>query len=122
MFQIIRHDTNYPFTRLMTPALILSGALILLSIATVVVKGGLNYGIDFIGGTVVELKFKAPVDIGAVRDALGPAGLGGAEIKHFGSPSEVLISTEQTSTSIDGGYTNHGGFMSIGRGPTSPRQ
>jgi preprotein translocase subunit SecF len=51
---------------------------------------------------VVEVKFDAPVDIGAVRGALEPAGLGGAEIKHFGAPSEVLISTEQSSTSVEG--------------------
>ncbi len=102
MFQIIRHDTNYPFTRLMKPALFLSGFLILLSLGTFVMRGGLNYGIDFVGGTIVELKFQAPVDIAAVRSVLGPAGLGGAEIKHFGSDSEVLISTEQSSTSVDG--------------------
>jgi len=102
MFQIIRHDTNYPFTRLMKPAAILSLALIALSVATVVARGGLNYGIDFVGGTIVEIKFQAPVDIAAVRSALGPAGLGGAEIKHFGSPSEVLVSTEQSSTSVEG--------------------
>jgi preprotein translocase subunit SecF len=102
MFQIIRHDTNYPFTRLMKPALILSLALILLSLGTVVARGGLNFGIDFAGGTIVEVKFQAPVDIAAVRSALGPAGLAGAEIKHFGSASEVLISTEQSSTSIEG--------------------
>ena len=75
MFQIIRHDTNYPFTRLMKPALFLSAALILLSIGTVIARGGLNYGIDFVGGTIVEVKFQAPVDIAAVRAALGPAGL-----------------------------------------------
>jgi preprotein translocase subunit SecF len=102
MFEIIRHDTNFQFTRLMKPALFLSLALILLSVGTVIARGGLNYGIDFVGGTIVEVKFKAPVDIAAVRDALGPVGLGGAEIKHFGSPSEVLISTEQSSASVEG--------------------
>lgn len=102
MFQIIRHDTNYQFTKLMKPALVFSALLILLSIGTVVARGGLNFGIDFVGGTIVEIKFQAPVDIAAVRSALGPAGLAGAEIKHFGSPSEVLVSTEQSSTSIEG--------------------
>ncbi|HWR97386.1 MAG TPA: protein translocase subunit SecF [Candidatus Methanoperedens sp.] len=102
MFQIIRHDTNYQFTRLMKPALIFSAALILLSLGTVIARGGLNYGIDFAGGTVIELKFTAPVDIGAVRDALGPAGLAGAEIKHFGGTSEVLVTTEQSSTNVEG--------------------
>ena len=102
MFQVIRHDTNYQFTRLMKPALFLSLALIVLSVGTVVARGGLNFGIDFVGGTLVELKFKAPVDIAAVRAALEPPGMGGAEIKHFGSQSEVLITTEQSSTSVEG--------------------
>jgi preprotein translocase subunit SecD len=86
----------------MKPALIFSALLILLSIGTVIARGGLNYGVDFVGGTIVEIKFQAPIDIAAVRSALSPAGFGGAEIKHFGSPSEVLISTEQSSTSVDG--------------------
>jgi len=102
MFQIIRHNTNFQFTRLMKPAMIASLALVLLSIGTVVARGGLNFGIDFVGGTIVEIKFQAPVDIAAVRSTLGPAGFGGAEIKHFGSKSEVLISTEQSSTSVEG--------------------
>jgi preprotein translocase subunit SecF len=55
MFQIIRHDTNYPFTRLIKPALIFSALLILLSIGTVIARGGLNYGIVFVGGTIVEI-------------------------------------------------------------------
>jgi preprotein translocase subunit SecF len=102
MFQVIPNNTSIPFTRLMKPALVFSALLILLSIGTVIARGGLNYGIDFVGGTVVEIKFNAPVDIGAVRAALEPAGLGGAEIKHFGSTSDVLVTTEQSSTNIEG--------------------
>ncbi len=102
MFQIIRPDTNIEFTRYMKPAFLVSLAVILASAAVVVAKGGLNYGIDFVGGTVVEVQFAAPVKIGEVREALGASGLAGAEIKHFGSDAEVLITTERSTTATEG--------------------
>jgi preprotein translocase subunit SecF len=102
MFEIIRHDTNFPFTRYLRPAVFLSAALLLVCIVGGIGRGGLKYGIDFAGGTIVEVNFKKPVDIGAVREALGAAGLSGAEIKHFGSDSEVLVSTEMSTTSLEG--------------------
>jgi preprotein translocase subunit SecF len=102
MFEIIRHDTNFPFTRFLKPAALLSAVLLVICAVGLVSRGGLKYGIDFAGGTIVEVNFKKPVDIGAVRAALAEAGLAGAEIKHFGSDSEVLVSTEMSTTSLEG--------------------
>jgi len=102
VFQIVRPDTQIPFTRFMKPAVILSLAVILASVAVVIAKGGLNYGIDFVGGTVVEVQFKSPVRIAEVREALAAADLAGAEIKHFGTDAEVLITTERSSTAVEG--------------------
>jgi preprotein translocase subunit SecF len=69
----------------------LSGSLILIGIISLIVRGGPNYGIDFLGGTAVQVRFEKPVPIAAVRSALSTMGLGQSEIKYFGSSSEVLI-------------------------------
>ena len=52
---------------------------------------GLNLGIDFTGGTVVELGFEQPADLAYVRERLEKSGHAGASAQIFGSPKEVLI-------------------------------
>ncbi|ADZ70630.1 protein translocase subunit SecF [Polymorphum gilvum] len=56
---------------------------------------GLNYGIDFKGGTLIEMKTDGPADIGAVRSRLGALNLGEVQVQEFGAPDEVLIRVEQ---------------------------
>ncbi|SCA54942.1 Protein translocase subunit SecF [Candidatus Terasakiella magnetica] len=68
-----------------------SVALILASLGLFGTKG-LNYGIDFKGGIMMEIRSKSgPADIGALRDQLGGLGLGEVAIQEFGEPEEVLI-------------------------------
>jgi preprotein translocase subunit SecF len=100
--EIIKPDVNVPFVKIMRHAAFVSAALILLSLAAVAMRGGLIYGIDFAGGTLVEVKFSDVVEIGAVRDALARSDMGGSEIKHFGENDTVLISTELTTGDLKG--------------------
>ncbi len=72
-----------------------SSALILIGIASLVLHGGPNYSIDFLGGTEIQLRFENPVEIAQVRSALAQIGLGQAEIKHFGASNEVLVRVER---------------------------
>ncbi len=88
--QLIRPDTHFDFIGRRKPALALSGLLVLASIVLLVVKG-LNFGIDFTGGTLVEVKFQHPPAIADVRQALKPAGYGQAVIQEYGAPDEILI-------------------------------
>ena len=55
--EIIRTDTNYNFVGLMKPAVILSLAVIIIGIASLIWHGGPNYGIDFAGGSLIQVKF-----------------------------------------------------------------
>ncbi len=88
--QLIRPDTNIDFIGKRKLALAFSGLMILVSLIALAVKG-LNFGIDFTGGTLVEVKFAKAPDIAEVRKALSPKGFGNAVIQEFGSPEEILI-------------------------------
>jgi preprotein translocase subunit SecF len=99
--EFIKPGTNIDFVGHKTYALIISAILVSLSLALILVKG-LNYGIDFSGGTIIELRFNEEVPISAVREGLASKNLGDAEIKYFGSRTEVLITTDKTTSSIEG--------------------
>lgn len=62
---------------------------------------GLNFGIDFTGGTIMDLKFEQPVEISKVRDSLRPFGLDGATIQLSGETSDVSSSTDVMIRTID---------------------
>jgi preprotein translocase subunit SecF len=98
---------NIPFMRWRTTALVGSTALNLLVIGLLAVKG-LNFGIDFTGGTLVELNYAQPVEIREVREALDAGGVPNAIVQHIGTTRDVLIrlraeegkSSAQQSTQI----------------------
>jgi len=71
-------------------ALVFSVLLIIISIASLATSG-LKKGIDFTGGTLVELGFAEPVELKGLRELLAQAGFNGAVVQHFGSSKEVLI-------------------------------
>jgi preprotein translocase subunit SecF len=58
---------------------------------------GMQFGIDFIGGTEVMLRFDQPVEINSVRSAMDKAGFTGSEIKSFGEPRDILIRVAEHS-------------------------
>jgi len=100
--QIIRPDTHIDFIGKSKAAMAISGILLLLSVGLLIFKG-LNFGIDFTGGTLVEVKFDQAPAISDVRNSLKPAGYGQAIIQEYGTPNEILIrvqnkSSEESST------------------------
>jgi preprotein translocase subunit SecF len=78
------------FMALRKPAMLLSAVLILVSIVSLVTLK-LNVGIDFTGGSIVEVGYQQAVDLEPIRQALEDEGFGDAIVQHFGSASEVLI-------------------------------
>ena len=80
----------------------LSTCMVIIGVISVLF-GGMDYGIDFKGGTEIVIAFKERVDIGSIRNALAKVGLGKSEIKTFGSESNILIRTsEQAEGTIIG--------------------
>lgn len=77
------------FTGMKKPAMIFSLLLVLASIGSLFAKG-LNFGVDFTGGTVIEVGYAEPADVVKIRDTLTNAKFD-ASVQHFGSAKDVLI-------------------------------
>ena len=71
-------------------AMVLSGGLLVLSIGSLLFQG-LNLGVDFEGGTLIEVGYPAPVELDEIRGQLGAAGFDRAVVQHFGSAQDVLV-------------------------------
>jgi preprotein translocase subunit SecF len=71
-------------------ALIVSSIFLVVSISSLFIKG-LNWGLDFTGGTLVELSYPNGAEIDSIRDTLSSEGFEGAQVANFGSNKEVLI-------------------------------
>ena len=93
--------TNIDFISKQKIAGFLSIALIVAGIASLIMKGGPLVSIDFTGGTVAQVKFEKPVELGQLRETLSDYGFKGAEIVEFGSPDEILIKTQFSGSSSE---------------------
>jgi len=82
--------TEFDFMGLRKPAMILSATLILISVVSLA-SLKLNVGIDFTGGSVIEVGYQQAVELQPIRNALETSGFGDAIVQHFGSAKEVLI-------------------------------
>ncbi len=86
----IFHDTHYDFIRWWKVAAGLTVFFILLGFASLAVKG-MNYSIEFTGGTLKQVQFVTPPDASQIRTALDAAGFRDAEIQQFGSPRDFTL-------------------------------
>ena len=99
--EIFKRVTEYDFMAKKTMAIVLSSAVILVGIISMITHGGLKYGIDFDGGTLVQLKFKTPPAIEDLRDGLKKIGLGDSTIQEFGSKNHILIRVEKSEEKLE---------------------
>jgi len=83
-------DFNIDFMGKRRTAVILSAVALLICIASMVVRG-FNFGLDFTGGTLIEVGYEQPTELSAVRSALDEGGFGGATVQHFGTLRDVMI-------------------------------
>ena len=88
--RLFNFKTALNFMKLKWPAIIFSTFLVIGSLVSLFTQG-LNLGLDFTGGTVIEVKFEQAADLNKVRTALGNSGFADAQVQYFGNSQEVMI-------------------------------
>ncbi|MBU2054347.1 MAG: protein translocase subunit SecF [Proteobacteria bacterium] len=99
--EIIKSETRINFVGMMKPAVILSIAVIIIGIASLIWHGGPNYGIDFAGGTLIQIKFQKETPTDKIRTAFRAIGFEGSIIQDFG-PKEVIVRTAESGADPKG--------------------
>jgi len=102
--QFIKPDVNIDFIGKRRVAFILSILMILVCVGSLIVHGGPRQGIDFVGGTVIQIRFSSPVGIEAVKSGLESFGIGNPSVQQFGQldDNEYLIRTERSGMTGEG--------------------
>ncbi|MDC0147786.1 protein translocase subunit SecF [Alphaproteobacteria bacterium] len=102
--KLVPSKTEIGFIRHRGLAFLVSAILMVGSIG-IFLNNGLNFGIDFKGGTLMEINSESDIDIAALRGQLGGLNLGEVQIQQFGTPNDALIrvSDQVDATSTQGG-------------------
>jgi preprotein translocase subunit SecF len=95
MFELVPPGLRFDFLGKAKLWIAMSVLFILIGLGSILWRQGLNLGIDFTGGTLVQLRFSQPVDLGIIREVLGTLDLGDNLVQHFGDEREVLIRIAQ---------------------------
>jgi len=101
--QFIKPGININFIGRRKIAFMISVAMILITIVSLVYQGGLKQGIDFAGGTVIQIKFDSPVAIADIKSALATMEIGISSVQEFGDAeeNEYLIRADSSVTTAD---------------------
>ena len=94
-------ETNIDFLRMRKFGFVISGSFILAGIVSLLLQGGPALSIDFTGGTLAQIQFNQPPDIGKVRSALDKMNIGVGEVQTFGAPNEILIRLQVDNSKND---------------------
>lgn len=103
MFEIIKPGIKIDFMRIKKYALLVSGALIVASIMSLLIKGP-NYGVDFTGGTIIQVKFTKPVTVAEIRSRIKIPDVETVMIQSFGPMEnyEFLLKMAESSADLQG--------------------
>jgi preprotein translocase subunit SecF len=88
--EFFKTDTHIDFMGKRRLMAVVLAALIIISLGAILIRG-LVLGLDFTGGTLIEVSYTAPVDLADIREQLSAGGFGDAVVQHFGSPRDVMV-------------------------------
>ena len=94
-------NAHYDFLSLRRQAYIVSAGLLLLGIGSLVLRGGPRYGVDFTGGTMLQVEFVEPTNVADLRDVIAEAGMESAQIQQLGDSNEFLIRSQDFEGIVD---------------------
>lgn len=102
-FKLISDHPGIEFIQARYKAMAISAVLILIGVISLIYKGGPQYGIDFAGGCIVQVKFDKNVKLDAIRDSLAAKNLPGLSVQRFGDASDnsFLIRVSSSEVSAD---------------------
>ena len=95
--KLIKHNTNIQFLKFKKATLTMSITICFFSIFSLFLNG-LNFGIDFKGGTLIEVSSENSINISNVRSVLSSINLGDVQIQNFGSEKNILVRIEASSS------------------------
>jgi len=104
LLKLVPDNTNIGFVRVRFIAFVITALLTVAAIGAVATRG-LNLGVDFVGGLMIEAKFTSPPPLDAVRANVDSLGVGQGSLQQFGDPNSVSIRLP-TPASSDEGATN----------------
>lgn len=93
----IFHNTSFDFLKHWRLAAGITAVFIVLGLASFLVTGGPNYSIEFTGGTLMQLEFKSPPDVAAIRSTVESAGVNGAEITQYGEATDFTVRAQDAA-------------------------
>ena len=88
--QLLSKTPNFKFMQLRKQAMVISGVMLLVCLLSITFKG-LNLGIDFTGGTLIEVGYQSTADLTKIRSQLEKSGFADAVVQHFGTSKDVLV-------------------------------
>lgn len=88
--QLIKPNTKIDFIKLGLPMMVVSGALVLASLALLGFRG-LNFGLDFTGGTLIEVAYEQSAELSSIRAALEEAGYEDAMVQRFDTARDIVV-------------------------------
>lgn len=100
LMRILRAVPNFDYFRFHKLCFALSIALTLITVGSLLTRG-LNYGVDFAGGILIEVRTPQPTDLAQMRATLNALDLGDTNLQQFGTPNDVLIRVQQQRSATE---------------------
>lgn len=110
--QLFEKTPTINFVGQMRGAMVLSGILLVISLGSLVTRG-LNFGLDFTGGVLLEVAYDGAVELDEVRTTLEDAGYLDAQVQTFGTSSDVLIRLPPVEDARAGASLGNEAFMAL---------